>query len=99
MKARGAGSSVGALRVGIHRARIQKFALEYKEGDQWKPIFDDVTMPDGIYIKNFPPFRRSSFGLISSRRTGQSAWLVLSYLLRNKRLIPVRRCCLHLVAG
>ncbi len=67
----GSPTVVGAVRVGIHRANLQKFALEYKDGDKWKPIFEDVTMPGGIYVKNFPPLSAQVFRLNVTQAVGQ----------------------------
>lgn len=45
--------TINTVRIGSGFSNITKFALEYKDGLEWKTIFTDVNMPQDEYLKTF----------------------------------------------
>lgn len=49
--------SIAAVRVGSFTNMPEKFALQYRKGDNWVTIFEDVNMPRNEYVKAFAPIK------------------------------------------
>ena len=65
--------NVAAVRIGSSFAEIKKFALEYKENEEWKPIFTEANMPQNQYSKVFDAVKARLFRFHILEATGDLA--------------------------
>jgi alpha-L-fucosidase len=55
--------AVAKLRLSPSRCTIKNYALEYKDGDQWKPILSHEKATGDNVVKDFPPVTAQQFRL------------------------------------
>ena len=68
-------TSIGSLSIveaGTFDKFVKNFKLEYKEGEEWKTVFEDKTIGAG-YFKSFKPVVAQEFriNILESSKTSQ----------------------------
>ena len=63
-------TTIDALRVDYRYGKMQKFALQYLVGANWKTIFDGEDMPNDDYEKQFPAVTAQHFRLLITKNSG-----------------------------
>jgi alpha-L-fucosidase len=54
-------AAIGAVRIGHSSGKIGRFFMEYRQGTQWKPVFDDTVLTENEYVKTFAPVTSARF--------------------------------------
>lgn len=73
--------SISALRVGSFTNMPEKFSLQYKDGNDWKTIFEDKNMPRNEYVKNFSPVKAQYIRLVIDKTKGNGGISLRSFEL------------------
>jgi alpha-L-fucosidase len=48
-------ATFGVVRIGATGNKIKQYAVKYKEGDQWRLLFEGTNLPGDEFVKTFPP--------------------------------------------
>jgi hypothetical protein len=73
--------NIAAVRVGSFTNMPEKFSLQYKQGDNWITIFEDVNMPRNEYVKTFSPIKAQYVRLVINKTKGNGGISLRSFEL------------------
>jgi len=73
--------NIASVRVGSFTNMPEKFSLQYKKGENWVTIFEDVNMPRNEYVKTFAPIKAQYVRLVINKTKGNGGISLRSFEL------------------